>query len=127
MPHVLASRPPGPDEPCGGRASLFAHELTHVSQNRLRGGGLGRPHSGSLEGHAEWVKFKVVDLLGYLAYDESHDIMLRAVSGSKSSFCPPFRRSPPTRPGSSPRVGSANGDPVRAFLPIAWLVERYEQ
>src|SRR4029434_6514943 len=65
-----------------GRASLFAHELTHVSQNRLREGGRGRPAQWILEGHAEWVKFKVVDLLGYRSYAESHDIMVHAALGS---------------------------------------------
>ena len=110
-----------------GRASLFAHELTHVSQGRLREGGRGRPAQWILEGHAEWVKFKVVDLLGYRAYAESRDIMMRAALASTIKFfldLSAARRQ--RRPGSEAtrRLG-ALATYGQAFLAVDWLVERY--
>jgi hypothetical protein len=109
-----------------GRASLFAHELTHVSQNRLREGGRGRPAQWILEGHAEWVKFKVVDLLGYRAYAESRDIMMRAALGSTISFLPdlPTLATNAAWLEATRRLG-AMATYGQAFLAIDWLVERY--
>jgi hypothetical protein len=109
-----------------GRASLFAHELTHISQNRLREGGRARPAQWILEGHAEWVKFKVVDLLGYRAYAESRDIMLRAALGSTITAFPDL----PTLATNaawleSTRRNGAMATYGQAFLAIDWLVERY--
>lgn len=65
-----------------GRAGLFAHELAHVSQSKLREGGRGRAAQWILEGHADWVKFQVLDLLGYRGYGESRDEIVRSVVGS---------------------------------------------
>jgi hypothetical protein len=109
-----------------GRASLFAHELTHISQNRLREGGRGRPAQWILEGHAEWVKFKVVDLFGYRAYAESRDIMMRAALGSTITFFPdlPALATNAAWLESTGRLG-AMATYGQAFLAIDWLVERY--
>ena len=109
-----------------GRVSLFAHELTHISQNRLREGGRGRPAQWILEGHAEWVKFKVVDLLGYRAYAESRDIMMRAALGSTITAFPDL----PTLATNaawleSTRRSGALATYGQAFLAIDWLIERY--
>src|SRR5215831_8773553 len=109
-----------------GRASLFAHELTHISQNRLRAGGRGRPVQWILEGHAEWVKFRVVDLLGYRAYAESRDIMMRAAVASTIDLFPdlgaltnnPAWLEATRRHGALATYG-------QAFLAVDWLVERY--
>src|SRR5437879_4806655 len=54
-----------------GRAGLLAHELAHVSQRELGEGGERRPAVWILEGHADWVKFQVRDLLGYRPYAEA--------------------------------------------------------
>jgi hypothetical protein len=109
-----------------GRASLVAHELTHISQNRLREGGRGRPAQWILEGHAEWVKFKVVDLLGYRAYAESRDIMMRAALGATITAFPDLSTLA-TNPAwlESTRRISALATYGQAFLAIDWLVERY--
>jgi len=109
-----------------GRASLIAHELTHVSQNRLREGGRARPAQWILEGHAEWVKFKVVDLLGYRAYTESRDIMMRAALESRISLFPDLSTLVTNAAWleATRRVG-ALATYGQAFLAIDWLVERY--
>src|SRR5881396_3376750 len=66
-----------------GRAGLFAHELTHVSQRKLAEGGRGGAAQWILEGHADWVKVQVLDLLGFRPYRESRDEIVRSLSGSK--------------------------------------------
>src|SRR2546427_4938772 len=66
-----------------GRAGLFAHELTHVSQRKLADGGRGRAAQWILEGHADWVKFQVLELLGPRQYRESRDEIVRSIIGSK--------------------------------------------
>src|SRR4030095_2237445 len=108
-----------------GRASLFAHELTHVSQNRLREGGRGRPAQWILEGHAEWVKFKVVDLLGYRAYAESRDIMMRAALGATITFFPDLSALVTNAAWlESTRRLSAMATYGQAFLAVDWLHPR---
>jgi hypothetical protein len=109
-----------------GRSSLVAHELTHVSQSRLREGGRGRPAQWILEGHAEWVKFKVVELLGYRAYAESRDIMMRAALGSTIKFFPdlPALTSNAAWTEATGRLG-ALATYGQAFLAVDWLVEQY--
>ncbi len=109
-----------------GRASLYAHELTHVSQGRLREGGRGRPAQWILEGHAEWVKFKVVDLLGYRAYAESRDLMVRAARESTGKFFPdlPALINNAAWTEATRRLG-AMATYGQAFLAIDWLVEQY--
>ncbi len=109
-----------------GRAALYAHELTHVSQGRLREGGRGRPAQWILEGHAEWVKFKVVDLLGYRAYAESRDIMVRAARESTIKFFPdlPALINNAAWTEATRRLG-AMATYGQAFLAVDWLVEQY--
>jgi hypothetical protein len=109
-----------------GRSALIAHELAHVSQARLREGGRGRPAQWILEGHAEWVKFKVVDLLGYRAYAESRDIMLRAARASTIKFFPdlPALANNADWIDATRRLG-ALATYGQAFLAVDWLVERY--
>lgn len=109
-----------------GRASLFAHELTHISQRKLREGGPVQPAQWILEGHAEWVKFKVVDLLGYRAYAESRNIMMRAALGSTIEFFPdlPALANNSAWIEATRRLG-AMATYGQAFLAIDWLVEQY--
>jgi len=109
-----------------GRASLFAHELTHVSQGRLRAGGRGRPAQWILEGHAEWVKFKVVDLLGYRSYAESRDIMVHAALGSTIKFFPDLAALANNAAWTeATRQHGAMATYGQAFLAVDWLVEQY--
>src|SRR4029450_4603427 len=109
-----------------GRASVFPPELTPVSQGRLRVGGRGRPAQWILEGHAEWVKFKVVDLLRYRAYAESRDIMMRAALGSTITFFPDLSALATNAAWlESTRPLSPMAAYGQAFLAVDWLVERY--
>ena len=111
-----------------GRAGLFAHELAHVSQARLREGGKGRAAQWILEGHADWVKVRVLDLLGYRSYAESRDHIVRTIVGSPT----PIKMFPDLRElggndawvASTNKLGSA-ATYCQAFLAVDWLVERY--
>ena len=60
------------------RAMLYAHELAHIAQAHLQYGG-GRAKTWLLEGHAEWVSYRVVDRLGYRPYVTSREIVQRRV------------------------------------------------
>ena len=111
-----------------GRAGLFAHELAHVSQSQLRESGRGRAAQWILEGHAEWVKIRVLDLLHYRSYTESRDLVVRTVVGSPT----PIKLFPDLQELSRNAnwVASTNklGAPAtycQAFLAVDWLVERY--
>jgi len=110
------------------RAGLFAHELAHVSQTRLREGGRGRAAQWILEGHADWVKVRVLDLLRYRSSAESRDHIVRTVVGSPT----PIRLFPDLQEvaRNTAWVASTNklGAPAtycQAFLAVDWLVERY--
>ena len=111
-----------------GRAGLFAHELAHVSQAQLREGGRGRAAQWILEGHADWVKVRVLDLLRYRSYADSRDLIVRTVVGSST----PVKLFPDLQAlaRNSEWVASTNklGAPAtycQAFLAVDWLVERY--
>jgi hypothetical protein len=114
--------------PLAGRAGLFAHELAHVSQTRLRAGGRGRAAQWLLEGHADWVKMRVLDLLRYRSYAESREDVVRTVVGSSTPVIlfPDLRQ----LAQNDAWVASTNklGAPAtycQAFLAVDWLVERY--
>lgn len=110
------------------RAGLFAHELAHVSQTRLREGGRGRAAQWILEGHADWVKMRVLELLRYRSYAESRDHVVRTVVGSPT----PIRLFPDLQDlarndawvASTNKLG-ASATYCQAFLAMDWLVERY--
>lgn len=109
-----------------GRAALFAHELTHVSQHELAGGG--RAAEWIREGHADWVQFQVLDLLGYRAYAESRDDIVRCVVGSATpiKFFPDLQdlASGARWVQATSRLG-VSATYGQAFLAVDWLVERY--
>src|SRR2546426_465398 len=65
------------------RTGLFAHELTHVSQHKLAEGGRGGAAMWVLEGHADWGKFQVLELLGLRPYREARGEGGRFVITSK--------------------------------------------
>src|SRR5256712_1196402 len=109
-----------------GRAGLFAHELAHVSQARLREGGRGRAAQWILEGHADWVKMRVLDLLRYRPYAESRDHVVRTVVGSPTPIAlfPPLAElaNNPVWVNATNQLG-APATYWQAFLAIDWLVE----
>jgi hypothetical protein len=111
-----------------GRAGLFAHELAHVSQRKLGEGGKRRPAVWILEGHADWVKFQVRDMLGYRPYAESRQNVARAVVGAST----PIKLFPDLQTLSGTagwtnwtRKAGAITTYCQAFLAVDWLIERY--
>jgi hypothetical protein len=110
------------------RVGVIAHELAHVSQMEMRRGGRGIPAQWIREGHADWVKYQVLDLLGIRTYPESREEVKRAILRSTT----PIRFFPALSELSrgdrwtdaSVRLGwgATYG---QAFLAIDWLVERY--
>src|SRR5256712_828514 len=111
-----------------GRAGLFAHELTHVSQRRLAEGGRGGAAQWILEGHADWVKVQALDLLGFRPYRESRDEIVRSIIGSKMpvKFFPDLEVLATNAGWTTAR--NQFGTPAtygQAFLAVDWLIERY--
>src|SRR5262249_29150805 len=88
----------------------------------------GRAAQWILEGHADWVKVRVLDLLRYRSYAESRDLIVRTVVGSPT----PIRLFPDLQAlaRDSEWVASTNklGAPApycQACLAGDWLLERY--
>jgi hypothetical protein len=111
-----------------GKAGLFAHELAHVSQRKLREGGKRSAAVWIAEGHADWVKFQVSDLLGYRPYAESRQHVARTVLGSAT----PLKLFPDLQTLSGTpswtdwtRKTGAITTYCQAFLAVDWLIERY--
>src|SRR5207249_896526 len=101
------------------RAGLFAHELAHVSQRKLADGGKAGAAMWILEGHADWVKFQVLELLGLRQYRESRDEVVRSSSPDLQVL---------TTSAGWVRSMNQLGDPAtygQAFLAVDWLIERY--
>ena len=65
--------------PLALRAGVFAHELAHISQYELAGGGRGVSEQWLREGFADWVKYRTVDVLGIRRYGDSRNVMENAV------------------------------------------------
>ena len=114
--------------PLKGKAGLFAHELTHVSQRKLREGGKRFAAVWIVEGHADWVKFQVGDMLGYRPYAESREHVARTVLGSST----PLKLFPDLQTLSGTpnwtdwtRKTGAVTTYCQAFLAVDWLIERY--
>jgi hypothetical protein len=106
-----------------GRAGIIAHELAHISQQSLAAGRRVRAPAWILEGHAEVVRVRVLDLAGYRTYDQSRAGILRSVGTS--------RRHPNLRVlerdvawwgNSLPQSEAMYG---QAFLAVEWLIELY--
>jgi hypothetical protein len=110
------------------RVGLVAHELAHVCQMEMRRGGQGAPAQWIREGHADWVKYQVIDVLAMRTYAESRDEVTRAILRGTTPirFFPPLndiaRRDGWTdatiRLGWSATYG-------QAFLAVDWLIDRY--
>jgi hypothetical protein len=110
------------------RVSVIAHELTHVSQSEMRRGGRSIAAQWIREGHADWVKFRVLESLGLRTYENSRADVGRAVLRSS----PPIRRFPNlvdlTRADQWTEARNRFGSAAtygQAFLAINYLVEGY--
>jgi hypothetical protein len=110
------------------RAGLLAHELAHVSQRHLAGGARRGAAVWIREGHADWVKYRVQDALGYATYADARAEVVRSVrrSAMPVQFFPNLDglarhadwNDARNRLGSAATYG-------QAFLAVDWLVERY--
>jgi hypothetical protein len=111
-----------------GRAGLLAHELAHVSQRSLASGGRSNAAVWIREGHADWVKARVLDALGYVPYAESHAEVVRTIR--RSSMPVRFFPDLASIARNSDFIDARNrlGNPAtygQSFLAVDWLVERY--
>jgi hypothetical protein len=111
------------------KVGLMAHELAHVSQIEMgRGSSRGTPASWILEGHADWVKYQVLELLGMRSYLESRDEATRTIlrAATPIAFFPPLGEiaGADRWTDASIRLGWA-ATYGQAFLAIDMLVERY--
>ncbi len=110
------------------RVSLIAHELTHVCQMEMRRGGKGSAAVWIREGHADWVKFQVLEWLQIRSYADSRAEAQRRVLRSTTPIrCFPSLIALRDNPGwddATNRLGSA-ATYGQAILAIDWLVERY--
>jgi len=110
------------------KVALIAHELAHVNQMEMRRGGRGAPAHWIREGHADWVKYQVLEFLRIRTYVESRDEVKRAILRSPTSirFFPPLDEL--ARADRWTDAGLRLGSPAtygQSFLAIDWLVERY--
>jgi len=114
--------------PLAGRTGLLAHELAHIGQRHAARGGPSGAAQWIREGHADWVKYQVLDVLGLAPFGDSRDVVLRSVRQSSTSirFFPDLEAlgkngdwvSARNRLGSAATYG-------QAFLAVDWLIERY--
>lgn len=110
------------------RVALIAHELAHVSQREMRQGNQRAPRRWIVEGHADWVKFQILELLSIRSYSESRDEIRRSILHSRT----PVRLFPGLAAlvsgGQWTKAANQLGIPAtygQAFLAVDWLVERY--
>jgi hypothetical protein len=61
------------------RAGLFAHELTHVAQRALSAGKRIPAEWWLGEGHADWMKYQVLERLGVQTYAKSRLVQVREI------------------------------------------------
>ena len=68
------------------RVQLVAHELAHLSQQDLARNRQDQLPVWLVEGHADWVAYQVLDLLGLVAYDASRAIVVHSVAVAVTPF-----------------------------------------
>ncbi|MBI3827699.1 MAG: hypothetical protein HY294_17040 [Candidatus Rokubacteria bacterium] len=110
------------------RVGTIAHELTHIAQGEMRRGGRGAAAQWIHEGHADWVKFRVIEMLGLRTYAASRAEVWRSALRSPT----PIQRFPSLVDLSRAdqwteargRLGSA-ATYGQAFLAVDALVEGY--
>lgn len=107
------------------RVGVVAHELTHVSQGELGAGRRGVAGQWLLEGFADWVKYRVLDVLGLRPYAESRALVVRTLRRSTEPF--PGLTSLWTNrewTAARQRLGSA-ATYGQSFFAAEWVVERF--
>ena len=101
------------------------HELAHLSQQDLARHRDERLPVWMLEGHADWVAFQVLDLLGLQAYTESREGIVRSVTGAVT----PVEHFPDLdtladHESWNRSVRSVPATYGQAFLAVEYLIER---
>jgi hypothetical protein len=107
------------------RVTVVAHELAHLSQQDLARHRDERLPVWMLEGHADWVAFQVLDLLGLQAYAESRAGVVRSVTGAVT----PVEHFPDLdtltdHESWNRSVRSVPATYGQAFLAVEYLIER---
>jgi hypothetical protein len=107
------------------RVTVIAHELAHLSQQDLARHRDERLPVWMLEGHADWVAFQVLDLLGLQAYTESREGIVRSVTGAVT----PVEHFPDLdtladHESWNRSVRSVPATYGQAFLAVEYLIER---
>jgi len=107
------------------RVTVIAHELAHLSQQDLARHRDERLPVWMLEGHADWVAFQVLDLLGLQAYAESRAVVVRSVTGAVT----PLEHFPDLdaladHESWNRSVRSVPATYGQAFLAVEYLIER---
>jgi hypothetical protein len=110
------------------RAGLFAHELTHISQFKLGEGGRRWPAQWIREGHASWVSYKVLEIMGLRPFSVSRAMVVRSIKTSST----PINSFPDLdtldNMGKWVEAKSRLGRPAtygQSFLAVDWMIERY--
>jgi len=106
-----------------GCAGIIAHELTHISHQTLAARRQDRAPSWILEGHAEVVRFRVLDLAGYRTYDQSRAEVLRSIGTSRR--LPNLRALEKAKDWWVDSLPQSEAMYGVAFLAVEWLTERY--
>jgi hypothetical protein len=111
----------------GGRVAVVAHELAHLSQYRLAGRGTTRIPQWIIEGHAEWVAFRVLDRLGVRAYGASRDRVVDSVVASTILIkqLPDLNALTEHTSWTRSRQFGPAATYGQAFIAVAWLIDRY--
>ena len=111
--------------PLRRRVTVVAHELAHLWQQDAAKDREDRLPVWMLEGHADWVAFQVLELLGIQTYSVSRAVVARSVLGSVT----PVEHFPdldvladhPSWNRSSRSLPATYG---QAFLAVEYLIER---
>jgi hypothetical protein len=110
-----------------GRVAVVAHELAHMSQTQLARSGQREIPSWIMEGHAEWVAFRVLDVLGLRPYGVSRDRVALSLVASKT----PIKLFPDLSELTARTLGTRwvelghAATYGQAFLAVDWLVAQY--
>jgi hypothetical protein len=108
------------------RAGLFAHELAHVAQAALSGRRRVLAEQWLREGHADWVKYQVLEVLGLQSYTRSRLVQVREIrrGGRPLTELPPLTMLSETRGWVATRDKDGKGASyAQAFFATEYLVE----
>jgi hypothetical protein len=111
--------------PLRRRVTVVAHELAHLGQQDAAKHREDRLPMWMLEGHADWVAFQVLDLLGLQTYGASRAVIVRSVASAVT----PVEHFPDLdaladHESWSRSVRSLPATYGQAFLAVEYLIER---